>query len=736
VLLLKFLDPDRPTFDKYGGHYHLRIESTKDMQRLLDLADGRWMATSCPLFGLNVDATFLKFLDADGNGRIISTEVRSAIRWIYKILNPSDSWSQSKPSLSLDLINVSDPEAKILRDTAIMVLRNLNLVDSQEITLDQVRNRQKIMAQADYNGDGVIPPEVVKDADASQFVRDILSVIEGVADVSGLKGINQAMLDQFLAEAKSYLEWHGKGVIPEGQTETDIMPYGADTPNMFAAVANIRDKIEHFFAQCSFIRYKKIFSKEASLEKSTPDEIDYNDRNAILEYMSHSPVAKPNPEGILPLDAGINDVYLNQIITLGDQVVKKIFGEEISILNEQQWRQILGKFTAYEAWTKAKPNVSIEKLGVDKIRTYSVSPCVQAVCELIAIDKALADEVQQMQILEKLLLYHQWLFEFVNNYASFPHLFSIDQKAIFEMGTLILAGREFIFSIKVENIASHANLAKNSGICLIYLHVTGSRPEEAFDIAVPVTRGGTSELYVGKRGVFYSKSGKQFDAQIAQILENPISLWESLKEPFRKVFSMIGARFAQISSSIQKESEKAISATTTDQTAIQKGMTEVQQQPVPSQQQTPAPTPTPVLQPTAQETTKTTGNARDVMIGVGFLAAGLGTALKFLADTAKQLTQPETLRMLLIMIGIFLAISLILTAVSALLKLHRRNLGVLLQASGWAINGKMRLIRPMARFFCRKVRVPKGSYKQRKELLKPIERLARKIKDDSEEITT
>jgi len=141
-----------------------------------------------------------------------------------------------------------------------------------------------------------------------------------------------------------------------------------------------------------------------------------------------------------------------------------------------------------------------------------------------------------MQNLEKLLLYHQWLFEFVNNYASFPHLFSIDQKAMFEMGTLILAGREFIFSIKVENIPSHAKLAKNSGICLIYLHVTGSRPEEAFDIAVPVTRGGTSELYVGKRGVFFSKSGKEFDAQIVQIVENPISLWESLKEPFRKVF--------------------------------------------------------------------------------------------------------------------------------------------------------------------------------------------------------
>ena len=80
------------------------------------------------------------------------------------------------------------------------------------------------------------------------------------------------------------------------------------------------------------------------------------------------------------------------------------------------------------------------------------------------------------------------------------------------------------------------------------------------------------------------------------------------------------------------------------------------------------------------------------MIGTGLLVAGMATALKFVVDAAKQLTQPRTLQVLSLMIGIFIVISILISTVSALKKLRQRDLGVLLQASGWAINGRMRLI--------------------------------------------
>ena len=108
--------------------------------------------------------------------------------------------------------------------------------------------------------------------------------------------------------------------------------------------------------------------------------------------------------------------------------------------------------------------------------------------------------------------------------------------------------------------------------------------------------------------------------------------------------------------------------------------------------------------------------------------------MKFIVDAAKQLTQPRTLQVLSIMIGVFLLISILAATISALKRLRQRDFGVLLQASGWAINGRMRLIRAMAHFLCRKTRIPKGARKRRKELLIPLERVARK-KQAKEEST-
>ena len=724
--LLRSKSKRRPVFHKYGSYYHLRISSAEDLEYILTLADGRWMATSCPMFGLNMDPAFLRFLDADGNNRIISQEVREAIRWLLKRLRPSETWIAGQLSLPLQIINTDNPEGKALGEVARLVLKNLNLPEAVEISLEQVRNRQKIMAQANYNGDGVIPPEVVKDPEAAQFTRDLVASYGGVPDASGLKGVDEALLNQFKKEANAYLQWYDQGVIPDDEGETAIMPFGASTPKMFQAVAAVRDKVDQFFAQCALVRFDPRMAEKMDFREDELLMLDYKDRQAIMEHLRLAPLARPNPAGILPLDESINESYIGLINALRDQVVLPMFGETGAAITEAQWRQILTKFAPYEAWFKAKPSTSIEPLGVDKLSAYLNSPHDPAIRELIIEDKAVADEIQQLQNLEKLLLYHQWLFEFVNNYISFPHLFDPETTAIFEKGKLVLGGREFNFSIRVENRAAHAALSKNSGVYLLYLQVTGVKPEDALEIAVPVTRGSAKDFYVGKRGVFFTPIGRELDAQIVQIVENPISLLESIKEPFRRVSAMISGRVAQISATIQKESEKTITAAPGDQQIIQKEMQNTQQSvSQPGAVATAAPPPIPA-QSSRPENQRNSGTARDLMIGTGLLIAGLGTALKFMVDAAKQMTQPRTLQVLVIMIGVFLTIAILASVVSALRKLRQRDLGVLLQASGWAINGRMRLIRPMARLFCRKTRIPKGAKKKHKELLVHLERLSRK----------
>lgn len=344
---------------------------------------------------------------------------------------------------------------------------------------------------------------------------------------------------------------------------------------------------------------------------------------------------------------------------------------------------------------------------------------------LIARDKDVAEEIRQLQNLEKLILYHQWLLEFANNYVSLPHLFNPESHAVFEMGTLVLGGRDFNFSIRVENRVVHSNLAKNSAIFLLYLQITGAKPEDTFEVAVPVTRGNAKDFYVGKRGVFFTVGGRELDAQITQIIDNSISLWDSIKEPFRRVYGMIGGRISQIGTVIQKESEKAIAISPGDQQIIQKEMQGVQQTATQTAASAPVPNP-PQPAGTSPPSAPRSSTARDLMVGTGLLVAGLGTALKFVVEAAKSLTQPRTLQVLLIMIGVFLIISILVSLISAWKKLRQRDLGVLLQASGWAINGGMQLIRPMARIFCRKTRIPKGASKYRRERLFSLEKLARR----------
>lgn len=720
--------PPRPVFDKYGGHYHLSISTVDDLAHVLSLADGRWMATSCPQFGLNADPVFLRFLDADGNDRIISDEIRAAVRWLRERLRPSETWTARPSHLPLDLINTDHPDGQALQRAAHHLLHTLNLPDATEISLEQVRNRQKTVAQADYNGDGVMPPNVIKDPETALFARDLIATLGGVPDASGRNGVNEAQLDQFRREAHAYIEWHARGAILEGQNSTAIMPFGTATPTMAQAVAAIRDKIEQFFAQCALVRFDARMTDRMGPRDDELAKLDYKDRGAILEHLRLSPLSKPNPEGILPLDSGANEFYRGPIHTLRTQAILPMFGEEATAITEPQWCELLKKLAPYEAWLTSKPATALESLSVSKLRAYLDGPYDANIRALMVEDKAVAQEIQQWQHLEKLILYYQWLFEFLNNYVSFPHLFDPEHRALFEMGTLVLGGRKFTFSVRVENRGVHSNLAKNSGMYLLYLQVTGAKPEDAFEIAVPVTRGSGDHFYVGRRGVFFTVTGRELDAQIIQMVENSTSLWEAVKAPFRRIFTMIGGRFSQISGAIQKETETSITTTTSVQQSIQAELRQTQKVPEQPAASTAAPLPsTPVVAPgpTESAASRTSGSVRDFMIGTGFLVAGLGTALKFLADAARQLTQPRTLHILLIMMGVFLGVTILATVTSAWAKMRKRDLGVLLQASGWAINGRMRLTRPLARFFTRKTRLPEKARKHRKDRLIPMERRAR-----------
>ena len=702
---------NRPVFKKYGGVYQLYLEKVEDLDHLLELEEGRWMATSCPLYGLRIEPAFLRVMDADGNGRIISDEVCAAVRWLRERLDADSSWTERLPRLRLELIARGHPSGPILLAAARHALVELGQGEGAEISLDQVRAYRQKVFQLPCNGDGVVPPEAIDEPEAAQFSRDLVAALGGAADASGKPGVDEGTLDRFQKEGTAYLQWRDRGEIPEGESATEIMPCGERTPGMWATLNGLRDKVEEFFSQCSLVRFDPVMTERMGLREEERGQFDYTDRQAIRQRLQRAPLAPANVEGRLPLQGeSVNELFRSQLEELLHQVVGPVLGEEVEELDEKGWRQLLAVFAAHESWLQSKPATGLESLGAERLRLLLASPHAQTVRGLIAADREMAGEVQLLQDLEKMLLLHQWLFSFVRNYACFPDLFD-SGRAIFDMGTLVLEGREFNFCVQVENRSVHANLAKNSGLFLLYAQVSGAQPGDNFEVVAPVTRGETEGLYVGRRGIFITMEGRELDAQIVQVVDNPVSFWNLMKAPLRFVRGLVSRRFEQMSGGLQKEVESSIGKTGTQiESSLQAGVRQPGQTALGAEVPPPS---VPAPAPAVPEGGRTAGNARDLMIGIGFLAAGLGTALKFLADTARQLANPATVKILLIIFAVFLIVLSLITALSAWSKLRRRDLGGLLQAAGWALNGRLRLTRFMSRLFTQQTPLPAGAKKRR-----------------------
>ena len=204
-----------------------------------------------------------------------------------------------------------------------------------------------------------------------------------------------------------------------------------------------------------------------------------------------------------------------------------------------------------------------------------------------------------------------------------------------------------------------------------------------------------------------------------------------MKQPIRRIRDLIASRTEQLAQSVQKEAESQVTkATSRVETGVQSSLRDAPQATgQPPQVVGGAPDVPPV--PTAEAPHKTSGNARDLMIGAGFVVAGLATSVKFLADTADKLRQPGAIQSLLYVVtatvGVFFAVIMAVTTVTAWLKLRKRDLGVLLQAGGWAINGRMRATAKIGRLFVRPSRLPRDAKRQRKDLVSSLEKLARSM---------
>ena len=287
--------------------------------------------------------------------------------------------------------------------------------------------------------------------------------------------------------------------------------------------------------------------------------------------------------------------------------------------------------------------------------------------------KLLADAQAQYRPLEKLLLLTRDFYALLRNYVSFQDFYAKRGKAllgraakgetpwaIFQAGTLVIDQRACNLCLRVNDAAKHNAQAPASGMFLVYCNCTYKPTGQTMQIVAAVTVGDIKNLKVGKNALFYDRQGRDWDAEVTKIIDNPISIGQAFWSPYRKLGDWI---VNLINKSAAEKEAKSFNNMTAN---IQKDMT---------------------AKP-AEGASPEKMQAFDIAKFAGIFAAigmALGFIGSFLTSLAKGVAALAWWQLILAIVAILLVVSGP-SMVLAWLKLRQRNLAPLLNANGWAIN--------------------------------------------------
>ena len=270
-----------------------------------------------------------------------------------------------------------------------------------------------------------------------------------------------------------------------------------------------------------------------------------------------------------------------------------------------------------------------------------------------------------------------------------PDLYLATKRALFERGTLILGGRKYTLAVLAQPRAAHAALTSQGTTCILYVQVTPKDGGPGYEVAVPVTRGRSANLEVGKRGIFYDVDGKEFDAAVTQVIRQPVSLWEAMTMPFQRIGAFISSKVEAFATSGDKLFESKLEQSYAQTTAL--ATTAVTAPPAAPAAPAAAP-----AQP---------GGTAGLVAAAGIAFAAVGSSLAFIVGQVKSLTLVDVISAAIVIA----AIVMLPSGLFGWLKLRRRNLALLLEGSGWALNDRLKLTRDLASLVTRKPGLPKGA---------------------------
>ncbi|MDB5050642.1 MAG: hypothetical protein JWO30_3713 [Fibrobacteres bacterium] len=663
------------TFFRAGGFDQVKLESGADLMNLDKLDKKLWVALACPTSGLEIDSRTLDLIDSDKNGRIRPGELIEAIGFAAAQLKNPDDLLKGEPGLPLASIDDSNPVGKVLLSSARQILSNIGKPEALLLSVEDVSDRSRIFANTAFNGDGIITELSASTEPVRAVIREIIECIGCVPDLSGKPGILPEMIDAFFAEAKAFDAWYVKG----DAEATAVFPLGRlGTADAVSVITAIKPKVDDYFARCRLTAYDPRTEQVLNRKEEEYLALAANDLSITAAEVAGFPLSHVGPERPLPLMGPVNPAHAAALANLAVAAVKPILGTRDKI-TESEWHAVMAKVAPYRAWQEQKAGLKVEQLGEKRIREILESNLYAQLNDLVAKDKALESETASIEQVERLVRYYRDIALLCTNFVNFKDFYDGAEPSIFQCGTLYLDQRECRLCLRVEDPAKHAIMAGLAGAYLAYLDCTRKESNEKMQIVAAFTAGDSDNLMVGRNGIFYDRKGRDWDATIVKIVDNPISIRQAFWSPYKKFVRFLEEQVNKRAAAADAEAHDKLAATAATTVNADKAKLAVPKK-------------------------IDVGTVAAIGVAAGAIGTFVTALIGYLAGILKLGVFPT----LAALAGVVFLISMP-SVIMAYIKLRKRNLGPILDANGWAVNAKAKFNVPFGATLSSVAKLPPGS---------------------------
>ena len=649
------------TYSKVGGNYQLAVRTFEDLQAVMALDEAFWALNCIDVNSLRMDRRFLNFMDSNNDGKIRTDEVRTAVSFLLKYMKNGRGFEEKAAVLNLDDLN--ETEGALLLESARLILNNLGKPDARQLTLDELRNDKAIRSRSYNNGDGVVTPDPEQSPNVNARIELVMKTAGTADDVSGLKGINLQLLEKFTAEAGAFIAWDDQLANDNGT----LLCFGANTAAVYGKYLAVKEDIDNYFLNSETLEF---FSSEPERVGKKDLAADVRAPREVREMLEKSVLALPRADRTLDLNDKLNPLLRGKIEAFFALPEAASFLAERK-LTALEWNSFKSKIAPYDTWSKAKPAFADTYAAAGKENLIaalndSIMDELKTAC---ANDLNAGTALAGIDMLHKLMLFQRYLKELLNNFVTLSALLDLHTVSPLQAGKLVMDGRHFTLAVPVTDLAEHKRIVAESNICVLYVDLSSTVPGVVppfKTVAVAVTSGSMHNLFVGKRGLFFGVDGGIFDAKVTAFIDQPVSISEALKNPFYRFSSFVTEQINKFLNTKSAGAQKELGA------QLSSGKVP----PVPAAQ-------------------NSGGNASMLLMSGGIGIAAIGSSIAFIT---KQLQNVSIWDILSVILGILLIFGGPVVIMS-LIKLYRRDLSRFLEATGCAVNRKMRMCRKLGDIF-------------------------------------